>query len=358
MAVRKTSNQSMQCRSLNMNRREFVAGIGATLFSSGVSPQLVLAQGAGKPLRITHAVTSLAYMQSYVAQQNGYFAAAGFAPQIIDTGGGGPDVQLVLGGRAELTVNDGAQIFPALAQGQKLICVLGLLNRSIVNATISKTAAQRIGFTESMPFEQRLKLLKGLKIGVTRAGALTWQLARFNLVAAGLDPDRDAQVVAVGGPPALAAALENGAIDLIYISMPIGERLINEGKAFSFINNAKGDDPKLSKFMMEGLWTTPDFLSANRATVEAAVGAYRKASQFIRESSADAVVASLKPTLGSLGDAVLLDSVKRIQPAVSASGQITEEELDATQAVLKLNGVLDKKLSLAEVFDGSLIGKV
>jgi NitT/TauT family transport system substrate-binding protein len=232
--------------------------------------------------------------------------------------------------------------------------VLGLLNRSIVNATISKAAAQRIGFSETMPFEQRLKLLKGLKIGVTRAGALTWQLARFNMVGAGLDPDRDAQVIAIGGPPALAAALENGAIDVIYISMPIGERLIGEGKALSFINNAKGDDPKLSKFLMEGLWTTPDFLASNRSTVEAAVGAYRQASQFIRESSPEAIVASLKPALGSLGDEVLLDSVKRIVPAVS-SGPVTAEELDATQSVLKLNGVLKKTFALSEVFDGSLI---
>jgi NitT/TauT family transport system substrate-binding protein len=338
-----------------MNRREALGGIGAALFSAGINPTVSLAQGGGKPLRITHAVTSLAYMQSYVAQQNGYFAEAGFAPQIIDTGGGGPDVQLVLGGRAELTVNDGAQIFPALQQGQKLVCVLGLLNRSIVNVTIGKAAAQRIGFVETMPFESRLKLLKGLKIGVTRAGALTWQLARFNLVSAGLDPERDAQVVAVGGPPALAAALENGAIDVIYISMPIGERLIGEGKALSFINNAMGDDPKLSKFLMEGLWTTPDYLAANRATVQAAVGAYRKASQFIRDSAPEAVVAALKPALGSLGDAVLLDSVKRIQPAVSASGEVTTEELDATQSVLKLNGVLNRTFALSEVFDRSMI---
>jgi ABC-type nitrate/sulfonate/bicarbonate transport system substrate-binding protein len=339
-----------------MDRREVVAGIGAALFAAGVNPTITLAQGAAKPLRITHAVTSLAYMQSYIAQQNGYFAKAGFAPQLIDTGGGGPDVQLVLGGRAELTVNDGAQVFPALAQGQKLVCVLGLLNRSIVNATISKATAQRVGFAETMPFEQRLKLLKGLKIGVTKAGALTWQLARFNLVTGGLDPDRDAQVIAVGGPPALAAALEKGAIDVIYISMPIGERLIGEGKALSFINNAKGDDPKLSKFLMEGLWTTPDYLAANRSTVEAAVKAYKAASKFIQESSPEAIVASLKPALGSLGDEVLLDSVKRIQPAVSVTGQVTAEELGATQAVLKLNGVLDKTFALSDVFDSSLIG--
>lgn len=339
-----------------MQRREVVTGIGAALLAAGVSPTIVLAQGSAKPLRITHAVTSLAYMQSYIAQHNGYFKEAGFATQIIDTGGGGPDVQLVLGGRAELTVNDGAQILPALAQGQKLICVLGLLNRSIVNATISKAAAQKIGLTEATTFMQRIKLLKGLKIGVTRAGALTWQLARFNLVSAGLDPDKDAQVVAVGGPPALAAALDNGAIDVMYISMPIGEKLVGEGKAVSFVNNAKGDDPKLSNFLMEGLWTTPEYLTANRATVVAAVGAYKKASQFIRESTPEAIVAALKPTLESLGDAVLLDSVKRIQPAVSATGKVTAEELDTTQAVLKINGILDKNFSLDDVFDGSLVG--
>jgi NitT/TauT family transport system substrate-binding protein len=339
-----------------MQRREVISGIGAALFTAGINPTIVLGQGAGKPLRITHAVTSLAYMQSYVAQQNGYFEKAGFVPQIIDTGGGGPDVQLVLGGRAELTVNDGAQILPALQQDQKLICVLGLLNRSIVNVTISKSAAQRIGFAETMAFDQKLKLLKGLKIGVTRAGALTWQLARFNLVSAGLDPDKDAQVVAVGGPPALAAALDNGAIDIMYISMPIGEKLVGEGKALSFIDNSKGDDPKLANFLMEGLWTTPDFLAANRATVQAAVGAYSNASRFIRESSAEAVVAVLKPALGSLGDEVLLDSVKRIQSAVSATGKVTAQELETTQAVLKLNGVLHKSITLAEVFDGSLTG--
>ncbi|WP_315835338.1 ABC transporter substrate-binding protein [Bradyrhizobium prioriisuperbiae] len=339
-----------------MQRREVITGIGAALLSAGVSPTIVLGQGAGKPLRITHAVTSLAYMQSYIAQQNGYFREAGFAPQIIDAGGGGPDVQLVLSGRAELTVNDGAQILPALAQGQKLVCVLGLLNRSIVNATISKAAAQKIGLTETMTFKERIKLLKGLKIGVTRAGALTWQLARFNLVSAGLDPDKDAQVVAVGGPPALAAALDNGAIDVMYISMPIGEKLVGEGKAISFINNAKGDDPKLSNFLMEGLWATPEYLAANRATIAAAVGAYKKASQFIRESTPEAIVASLKPTLESLGDAVLLDSVKRIQPAVSASGKVTAEEFDTTQAVLKINGILDKSFSLGDVFDGSMVG--
>ena len=135
-----------------------------------------------------------------------------------------------------------------------------------------------------MPFEQRLKLLKGLKIGVTRAGALTWQLARFNLVAAGLDPDqrRPSRSRSAGRPrwlPRSRTARSTSSTS----PCRSARRSIGEGKAISFINNAKGDDPKLSNFLMEGLWTTPDYLAANRATVAAAVGAYQKASQFIRE---------------------------------------------------------------------------
>ncbi len=337
-----------------MRRRDVISGLGTALLAAGVSPTMVLAQSGGKkPLRITHAVTSLAFIQSYIASQNGYFDEAGFTPQLIDTGGGGPDVQLVLSGRADLTVNDGAQILPALQQGQKLVCVLSLLNRSIVNATISKAAAQKVGLTATMPFEEKIKKLKGLKIGVTKAGALTWQLARFNLVSAKLDPDRDAQVVAVGGPPALAAALENGAIDVIYISMPIGERLIQEGKALSFVNNAKGEDPKLAQFMMEGLWTTPDFVTANKASVASVVKAYRKASDFVRQAPVETIVAALKPTLGSLGEQVLINSVTRIRPAVSETGKVSKEELDATQDILKFNGFLNRSFSLGEIFDGN-----
>jgi NitT/TauT family transport system substrate-binding protein len=231
--------------------------------------------------------------------------------------------------------------------------VLSLLNRSIVNATISKAAAQKIGLTAATPFEEKIRKLKGLKIGVTKAGALTWQLARFNLVSAKLDPDRDAQVVAVGGPPALAAALENGAIDVIYISMPIGEKLIQEGKALSLINNAIGEDPKLANFMMEGLWTTPDYLAANKASVQAVVKAYQKASDFVRQEPFETIVAALKPTLGSLGEQILLDSVKRIRPAVSQNGKVSKEELDATQDILKFNGILTRSFSLNEIFDGN-----
>jgi NitT/TauT family transport system substrate-binding protein len=337
-----------------INRRNLVIGLGSGVLGASIKGPS-FAQTL-QNIRVTHAVTSLAYVQSYVAKQNGYFADAGLAAQLVDTGGGGPDVQLVLGGRAEMTVNDGAQVLPALQQGQKLTCVLSLLNRSIVNATMRTETAQRLGIVESTSFKEKISKLKGLKIGVTKAGALTWQLARFNLVSAGLDPEKDAQVVAIGGPPALAAALENGAVDLIYISMPVGERLVREGKAITFVNNAKGEDPKLKNFMMEGLWATPDYIASNREIVSAAVKAYAKASAFIVSSTPEEVARVLMPVLGSLGESVLIDAMSSIQPAISRTGYIDEKELNATQDVLSMNGFLNKKFTLDDVFNPGFVG--
>lgn len=333
-------------------RRQFLAGIAGTALAL---PYQASSQPAPRAIRVTHAVTSLSYIHSYVAQQQGFFKDAGLTAELVDTGGGGPDVQLVLAGRAELTVNDGAQVLPALQQGQALKCVMSLLDKSIINATIRKETADRLGITAGTPFAEKIARLKGLKIGVTRPGALTWQQARFNLISAGLNPDRDAEVIGIGGASALGAALENGRVDVIYISMPIGERLVQSGKGVSLVDNARGEDPRLTRFMMEGLWATPDFIKSNRDVVTRAVRAYARAGTFIRDARIEDVVAAVKPALGSVGDEVLLEGVKGVRPAVSRAGRMDNAELEATQRVLRENGALIREFKLDDVFDGSFL---
>lgn len=335
------------------DRRQFTMGGMAALAATPLSG--MRAWVADRRVRVTQAVTALSYVQSYVAREKGFFREEGLDAELVDTGGGGPDVQLVLAGRAELTVNDGAQVLPALQQGQQLRCVLSLLNRSIVNATIHKDAAARLGITAKTDFREKLLKMKGLRIGVTRPGALTWQQARFNLVSAGLNPDRDAELVGVGGAPALAAALEFGKVDVIYIALPVGERLVQDGKALTFINNASGEDPALPNFMMEGLWATPAFIAANRPLIAAAVRAYVKASHFVATADAREVLSAVKPALGSLGDEALMDGINRLKPAVSATGKIDQMELETTQKVLRMNGIINKSFTLEDVFDPSFI---
>ena len=336
------------------SRRQVLSGIAGSAAANLAARGQALAQTL-RPIRVTQAVTSLSYIQGYVAREKGFFREEGLAAELVDTGGGGPDVQLVLAGRAELTVNDGAQVFPALQQGQTLRCVLSLFDRSIVNATMRKETAERLAISPGTPFKEKLALLKHLRIGVTRPGALTWQQARYNLISGGLNPDRDAELIGVGSGPALAAALEFGKVDVIYISMPIGEKLVQDGKAITLVDNARGEDPNLPNFLMEGLWATPDYIKANREVVAAAVRAYAKASKFATTASVDEVLGAVRPALGSLGDAILLDAIKRVQPAISRSGRLVEADVDVTQRLLRMNGMLTASFTLADVFDPSFV---
>ena len=84
--------------------------------------------------------------------------------------------------------------------------------------------------------------------------------------------------------------------------------------------------------------------------------AYARASAYVLASSPEDVAAAVKPVLGSLGDAVLIDAIKRLQPAVSRTGRIEAVELQATQDVLRVNGFLSRSFALNEVFDPSFVG--
>lgn len=342
---------------MKTTRREFleIGAQGLVLLGAAGGGWPAMAQGK-RAVTITQAVKSLAYIQNYVAHELGAFGKEGLEAKLLDTGGGGPDVQIVLAGKAEFTANDGAQVLPALQQGKKMVCVLALLDRAIINVTMRKDVAQKLGISESTPFSDKLKAMKGLKIGVTRPGALTWQMARSNVIAAGLNPDRDVQITGIGGAPALAAALENGEIDAIYISLPIGEKLVGQGKAITFINNARGEDPRLATFIMEGLWATPEFIQKEPDVVKRTVRALKSASDYIVANTPEQTAKVLTPSLGALGEEALLAGCRMAKDAVSKTGRFTQADLDASQAILEQNGFLKKAFKIEEIFDPQFVG--
>tara|TARA_R110002095_G_scaffold54079_1_gene46722 strand:- start:1973 stop:3097 length:1125 start_codon:yes stop_codon:yes gene_type:complete len=338
-------------------RRSFLTGSAATLALAGTIGLKRPAFGAStlQKITVTQAVTSLAFIQNYLASELGFFKEEGLDVDLVVTRGGGPDVQAVISGDAAFTVNDGAQVLPALARGLELKCIMATLDKNIINVSMVKETADRLNLTADSPIGEKLAALKGLKIGVTRPGSLTWQLARFNLAKAGLNPDTDATIVGVGGGPAVAAALENKDVDVIYISVPLGERVVHSGKAITLIDNSNGQDPNLPSFMMEGLWTTPEYMASNPETCTAMVKALSKASKFVLENDAKAISEPLKPVFGALGDEVLDIGAGMVKAAVSSSGKFSQETLDVTQNVLQLNKSIERSMTLNEVFDGQFL---
>lgn len=305
-----------------------------------------------RTISITQAVTSMAFLQNYVAVSQGFFEREGLNVEIVDTGGGGPDVQAVLAGDAAFTINDGAQVLPALDKGKELTAVMATLDKNVINVTMHAETANRLGVGPDSPYEDKVASLEGLKIGITGPGSLTWQLARYNLINAGFDPDTQAEVVGLGGGAAVLAGLEQHQVDVIYISVPLGEVGVSRGAGITLINNAAGEDPTLPTFMMEGLWTRPEVVRDDPDLVASVVRALSSANDFIVRSASSEVVDAVSDTFGSFDEDVLDVGVSMLASAVARSGRWTEQAVATTQDVLVRNEILDRgDYTLGDFFD-------
>ncbi len=309
------------------------------------------AAGELKKVKITQAVESLIFIPTYVARARGFFVEEGLEVEQISTGGGGPEVQALIAGEADFAVAGATYHLSAMQQGKKLLAVANLGNKMAVNFAIHKAVAAERGITEAMPFEEKLKRIKGLTFGPTRPGALTWQIGEYIVRRAGLDPQKDVKMVAAGAGPTLLAALEQRKIDVLIQSIPVPETAVHRGHALMLFNLAKGEDPLFDEFMLEDLLVRPDWARANADLVRRAVRAHLKASRWIGERSAEEIAQAVKAVMKvGFPDEVLVAGVGSLKKAFPADGVVTERALTISQDMMEKAGELKTRFKLSEVF--------
>ena len=152
------------------------------------------------------------------------------------TAGGGPHLTAVLAGKAEFTASRGTYQLNALNSGKRAIGFVDLLRRNIIGMVIHKDAAKKAGIKDGMPLMEKVKRAKGLKVGVTRPGALTDVLARNLLGRAMMKVPADVRILAVGGRRTMLPAFKNRKIDIFTISTPHPERMLSQGLGIWFVN--------------------------------------------------------------------------------------------------------------------------
>ncbi|MEE9274444.1 MAG: ABC transporter substrate-binding protein, partial [bacterium] len=215
---------------------------------------------AAEKVILTQPVDALAFFPIYVGRIKGYFKEEGLELEVKSTAGGGPHLTAVLAGKAEFTASPGPYQLNALNRGKKVIGFVDLLRRNIIGMVIHKEAAKKVGITPGMPLMERVRRAKGLKVGVTRPGALTDVLARDILRRAGLKVPGDVRILAVGGAGSMLPAFKNRKIDIFAISTPHPERMISDGTGMWFVNWGSGEDKAIKEFMMTSIMTTPKII--------------------------------------------------------------------------------------------------
>jgi ABC-type nitrate/sulfonate/bicarbonate transport system substrate-binding protein len=312
---------------------------------------------AVKKVKLTIPVIAHSMLPVFLAQNRNYFADEKLEVEVNSTNGGGPDIRALIAGDVDFSFTTGDNVILAHQEGKKLTMVMSGLNRLFINWAIHKDVAKAKGITESTPLADKLKALKGLTIGVTNAGALTAHLANFVVRKAGLNPQTDAQIIAIGSGPTWLAALENRKVDVALTAPPTPDTAINRGYAILFINNAKGEDPSFPEFLMENLIIRPETAAKDQDTVRRMVRALTRANQWALKSTAEQVSDALKPSMTTIAPDLLLAGVKAVLPTLSNDGRTSEKSFQVTQDVLEQAGILKKRAPYAELVNNDFLMK-
>jgi NitT/TauT family transport system substrate-binding protein len=283
---------------------------------------------------------AVSFLALYAAEQLGYFKAEGLTAQFADFEGGAEVTTAMVGGSIDMggTYIERPMILAEKGFGAKNL--LAILNRNPIFLVVKKNLA----VTE-------VKGLKGTKLGMTRAGSATDLALRALLTDAGLEPDRDVALIAVGSSTSAAAALRAGQIDGFMGGEPGGAIVVHQLKLGRyFIEPMRDQGPAFLRHMtFPTLQTSDRYIQSNPQIVERVVRAVVKTQKRLRDDP-DAAVSVAQRMFPAL-DVELLRNIiavyrKAYFPAITEEALRTVNEYQKQAGVVRSDFAYDKMVAV------------
>jgi NitT/TauT family transport system substrate-binding protein len=186
----------------------------------------------------------------WVAYRSGAFEKHGLKLEPIYIRGGTMGIQAALSGDLLLQLQGASTVVSAWAQGAKELQIIG----AVGNRLDYILAAH--------PSIKRPEDLKGKRIGVSQLGSSTDFIARVAAKRIGLDPDKDVQIVGIGGQGDRWTALTQNQVQATVLQSPFTLKARKAGYP-TFIDFSKED----FEYTVAGPVTMKSFIRTDRETV-------------------------------------------------------------------------------------------
>lgn len=312
-----------------------------TVLSAAVSAQ-------APRVRLREAHTGTLFMAPvYIAEAAGYMAEEGIDLELTEVDSGALGIAALVSGQVQLFDADPFQAVNLRRQGRQILFIYNLTRRVTLDMVMHPEVAQRLGISRTTPIAQRFAALRGLKLGITSPGAATDVYMRYYVRRAGMNPDRDVQIIAAGGGANLLAALRTRQIDAFHLSAPTPYLAERDGFGSVVIKSSAGDVPELDNFLYTGIAVHNVFANQNPDVLRRWIRAVNKANALMRQDQAQAVQ-HLRKHFPRTDPVVLTLALREIIPALSTDGRITSAMLDKHLQFLADNGQITLKPSAAE----------
>ena len=248
-----------------MQRRTFLRAVGstATAAAMGVSlvPSLnhrVRAQASGAiSVRGAYAAPGLSFAGIFLANRAGLWAKNGLAVDLKQLQGGPLSIAALTNHEVDFIGVASTDPMISWDKGIKTLTVGAFTGALVAQYTARKDWLAKVGVSPSNSLEEKIRAFKGARIGASTIGGGPAQYTRYLARNAGLDPETDMKILAVGFGASRMAALRTNQVDMTIGDSPEADEIEKEGFGQLFINCA--EIPVFREFPYTLLVVTPDF---------------------------------------------------------------------------------------------------
>ena len=271
---------------------------------------------------------NLQFFTLWVALGAGYFQQEGLEPKILVDATPRSAGQMLFQGQADVALLPPPMFLGMMAEDKPILLFASLLANEPINLALRKSVADARKFSPGAPLRERLQAIRGLKVGL--ASEVGPRL-RALFASAGMNADKDVQLVTIAGPDQVKA-FADGRIDVLFAHTPYLETVLVQHDAVLLVDTSGGEVPILADGQIHALGTTRTLARTKPEMMAAVARAIYRAQRLIHsdaKGTVDAILAS-----GAAGqDRRMVEAFVAVYgPAVPRNPRISLEgvERDAT----------------------------
>src|ERR1043166_8454237 len=286
----------------------------------------------GEKIRITYAANTLSFLVMFLAKDRGFYKKYGLDADLVQVR---PNVAIIalLSGDAAYTEVLGSSLRSA-AKGAPI-------------RAISTTIQAPFFSLASHAQFKSIKELKGRTIGVNAIGGTNYASARTVLQNAGIDPDRDVKLVAIGDQKLVYEALRIGRVDAPMATPPYSVLLKKEG----FPLLAHASDVVTIPFV--GLSTTLQQIQSKRPQIKRILKAEIEALRSLHADSRGTI--EVIRARFAMDESMATESYQVVKGAFSRDSRTSRQALDGLLEQDKKDNQIPASVTAEQVYDPSLV---
>jgi ABC-type nitrate/sulfonate/bicarbonate transport system substrate-binding protein len=317
-----------------MDQRRFAGAFLAAVLVFGMGFLPPKAWGQVR-VSVAQAQDLLTFAPGYIARAK-HFKETGVEAQFEVLSGDGPVAAAVTSGSTEFALGSSGGMLNIAAKGEDVMAVVGV-NYQTVDFIFNKEWVRKKGVDKKSPLKTRIEALRGAVVGGTSPGAISDTLTQYLLRWAGLDPEKDVEIVPMGGIGPRLAALESNRIQAMPVSPPGGQQAEKNGYGIVLIPAA--DLPGFSRQIHTVLYARKSWLTANRETARRVATALARANNFFLDNFEESLKIN-ESFFKTLPRDVLEPGLRAVQTQTIRNGIMQAGELAKTVELLTTIGAI------------------